>query len=82
MLLLHENLIYFHHVFLWKRSEEKPIWHERVPDFNMSVTGQFRKYAMLRQFLEAVRMNREGRKNIMNHNNKWNLMNVLHVAVN
>ena len=36
--------------------------------------------AMLRQISEAVRINREGKKNVMNSKSKWNYVNVPHLA--
>ena len=47
----------------------------------MSVTGQFRNDAMLRQVSEAVRINREGKKNVMNNKSEWNYVHVPHVEV-
>ena len=58
-----------HLTSLSRKEEGSPLWkhsieiHEgHVPGFCMSVTGQFRNDAMLRQISEAVRINREGKK--------------------
>ena len=47
----------------------------------MSVKGQFKDDAMLRQILEAVMINNEGKETIMNSKNEWNYINLPHVAV-
>ena len=52
-----------------------------VQVFCMSVTGKFRNDAMLRQISEAVRINREGKKNVINSKSKWNCINVSDLAV-
>ena len=54
---------------LWKHS--KDIHHGHVP-------VQFRNDAMLGQISEAVRINREGKKNAMNDKRKWNYVHVPH----
>ena len=41
----------------------------------MSVTGQFKDDAMLRQVSEAVMINKEGKENVMNSKNEWNYIN-------
>ena len=47
----------------------------------MSVTGQFRNDATLQQISEAVRINREGKKNVMNDKSECNYVHVPHAAV-
>ena len=47
----------------------------------MSVMGQFKGDALLRQVSEAVMINKEGKENVMNSKNKWNYINLPHVAV-
>ena len=47
----------------------------------MSVKGQFKDDAMLRQISEVVMINKEGKENIMNSKNEWNYINLPHVAV-
>ena len=64
---------------LWKHSKE--IHNGHMPGFRMSVTGQFRNDAMLRQISEAVKINREGKKNVMNDKCEWKYVHVPHVAV-
>ena len=62
-------------------TELQGIHDGHVPGFHMSVSGQFRNDAMLRQISEAVRINREGKKNVMNDKCEWNYVHVPHVAV-
>ena len=64
---------------LWKHSKEKH--NGSIPQFCMSVKGQFKDDAMLRQISEAVMINKEGKENIMNSKNEWNYINLPHVAV-
>ena len=55
---------------LWKHSKGKH--NGRIPRFCMSVMGQFKNDAMLRQVSEAVMINKEGKENTMNNKNEWN----------
>ena len=64
---------------LWIPSKE--IHDGCIPQFCMSVTGQFKNDAMLRQVSEAVKINREGKRNCVNSKNEWNYMNLLHMGV-
>ena len=47
----------------------------------MSVTGHLENDAMLQQDSEAVMINNEGKRNVINRKNEWNYINLPHVAV-
>ena len=64
---------------LWKHSKEKH--NGSIPQFYISVKGQFKDDAMLRQVSKAVMINKEGKENVMNSKNEWNCINLPHVAV-
>ena len=64
---------------LWKHSKEKH--NGSIPQFCISVKGQFKDDAMLRQVSKAVMINKEGKENVMNSKNEWNCINLPHVAV-
>ena len=64
---------------LWKHSEDKN--NEHIPQFCMSVTGQFKNERILQQVLETVMINKEGKENVMNSKNEWNYITLPRVAV-
>ena len=77
-----------HLTSLSRRKEGSTLWNHgkeihdgHIPAIYMSVTGKFRNDAVLRQVYEAVRINREGKKNVMNSKSEWNYVPVPHVAV-
>ena len=47
----------------------------------MSVTGQCKNDAMLRQASEAVMINKEGKENVMTSKNEWNYINLPNAIV-